>query len=196
MTASPRPLDDLGPALRSRAIGVLVISVFGALWFLLGLAASQRLSAETGALLAGGTLALVLLALGLSRRAAALPRPEADPERAREVRRVFGRVNAVQWVSIIVTAVVLSRLHLDPYIPAAVTLIVGLHFFPLGRLFRYPQHHITGIVLVVWAVDCIAFVPRERLQSTTAFGTGAILWVSAVVTLVRGFRLLARRPAN
>ena len=196
MTTPAIGVDDLGPTLRSRAIGVLVFSVFGALWFLLGLAASERLSAATGALLAGGTLALVLLALGLSRRAAALPRSEADPERARQVRRVFGRVNAVQWAAIMVTAVVLGRLHLDAYIPAAVTLIVGLHFFPLGRLFRYPQHHITGIVLVVWAVDCIAFVPRERLQSTTAFGTGAILWASAVVTLIRGFRLLSRRHAN
>jgi len=177
-------------------VGVGVISVFGALWFLFGLAAGQTLSATTGALLGGGLLALVVLALTLSRRAAALPRSEADPERARQVGRGFGRVNALQWVAITVTAIVLGRLHLDAYIPAAVTLIVGLHFFPLGRLFRYPQHYITGTVLVVWAVDCLAFVPRETLQSTTAFGTGAILWVSSVVTLVRSFRLLARRHVN
>ena len=177
-------------------MGVGVISVFGALWFLLGLVTSQRLSAATGAILAGGTLGLVLLAVALSRRAAALSRSEADPERRRQVGRVFGRVNALQWVAIIVTAVVLARLRLDAYIPAAVTLIVGLHFFPLGRLFRYPQHHITGIALVVWAVDCLVFVPRGSLQATTAFGTGAILWVSSLVTLVRGFRLLARRRST
>jgi hypothetical protein len=177
-------------------VGVGVISVFGALWFLLGLVASQRLSATTGVLLAGATLVLVLLALALARRAAALPRSEVDPERARQVKRVFGRVNAVQWVVISITAFVLGRLQLDAYIPAAVTLIVGLHFFPLGRLFRYPQHHITGIALVVWGVDCLALVPRGSLQATTGFGTGAILWVSALVTLVRGFRLLSRTRAN
>ena len=70
------------------------------------------------------------------------------------------------------------------------TLIVGLHFFPLTRLFRYPQHHVTGGALVAWALGCLALVPRESLQSTTAFGTGDILWVSAAVTLARGFRQL------
>ena len=196
MTASPHPLDDLGPTLRSRATGVLVISGFGALWFLLGLAASQTLSAATGALLLCGLLALLVLAVTLSRRAAALPRSEAARERARHVGRVFGRVNAVQWIAIIATAVILGRLHLDAYTPAAVTLIVGVHFFPLGRLFRNPQHHVTGAFLVAWALVCLALVPRETLQSTTAFGTGAILWVSAVVTLIRGFRLLSRRHAS
>ena len=190
------PPDDLGPILRSRATGVLVVSGFGALWFLLGLAASQTLSAATGTLLLGGLLGLLLLAVTLSRRAAALPRSEADAERVRQVGRVFGRVNALQWVAIIVTAVVLGRLHLDAYTPAAVTLIVGVHFFPLGRLFRNSQHHVTGGLLIAWALLCLALVPQESLQSTTAFGTGAILWVSAVVTLVRGFRLLGRRHAN
>jgi hypothetical protein len=141
MTSAPIQGDDVGLALRSRGIGVLVISIFGALWLLLGLLARQALSAVTGALLAGGLLGLVLLALALCRRAGALPRSEGDLERARQVGRTFGRVNALQWAAIVLTAVALGRLRLDAYTPAAVTLIVGLHFFPLGRLFRYPQHH-------------------------------------------------------
>ena len=196
MTSPPGESDGLGPRLRSRATGVLAISVFGALWLLLGLAARETLSVGTGALLAGALLGLLLPALALSRRAAALPGPAADPERARQVGRTFGLVNALQWAAIIVTAIALGRLHLDAYTPAAVTLIVGLHFFPLGRLFQYPQHHITGGVLVAWALGCLAFVPRETLQSTTAFGTGAILWFSSAVTLVRSFPQLSRIPAS
>src|SRR6185295_7827595 len=60
-------------ALRGRATGVLFLSGFGALWFLLGLAASQRLSLPTACALAAGLAALVAGAVLLRRRSAALP---------------------------------------------------------------------------------------------------------------------------
>jgi len=177
-------------ALRGRATGVLFLSGFGALWFLLGLAASQRLSLPTACALAAGLAALVAGAVLLRRRSAALPPSTLDPEEQRRAGRTFGRVNAVQWAAIVLIAVVLGRLHLDAYTPAAVTVVVGLHFFPLARLFRSPQHHVTGAALVLWGAVCLLLVPRDVLQSTSAFGTGAILWTAAAVTLVRSFRQL------
>jgi len=177
-------------ALRGRATGVLFLSGFGGLWFLLGLAASQRLSLPTACALAAGLAALVAGAVLLRRRSAALPPSTLDPEEQRRAGRTFGRVNAAQWAAIVLIAVVLGRLHLDAYTPAAVTVVVGLHFFPLARLFRSPQHHVTGAALVLWGAVCLLLVPRDVLQSTSAFGTGAILWTAAAVTLVRSFRQL------
>ena len=177
-------------ALRGRATGVLFLSGFGALWFLLGLAASQRLSLPTACALAAGLVALVAGTVLLRRRSAALPASRLDPEEQRQAGRTFGRVNAAQWAAIVLIAVVLGRLHLDAYTPAAVTVVVGLHFFPLARLFRSPQHHVTGAALVLWGAVCLLLVPRDVLQSTTAFGTGAILWTAAAVTLARSFRQL------
>ena len=177
-------------ALRGRATGVLFLSGFGALWFLLGLAASQRLSLPTACALAAGLVALVAGTVLLRRRSAALPASRLGPEEQRQAGRTFGRVNAAQWAAIVLIAVVLGRLHLDAYTPAAVTVVVGLHFFPLARLFRSPQHHVTGAALVLWGAVCLLLVPRDVLQSTSAFGTGAILWTAAAVTLVRSFRQL------
>ena len=177
-------------ALRGRATGVLFLSGFGGLWFLLGLAASQRLSLPTACALAAGLVALVAGTVLLRRRSAALPPSTLDPEEQRRAGRTFGRVNAVQWAAIVLIAVVLGRLHLDAYTPAAVTVVVGLHFFPLARLFRSPQHHVTGAALVLWGAVCLLLVPRDVLQSTTAFGTGAVLWTAAAVTLARSFRQL------
>lgn len=177
-------------ALRGRATGVLFLSGFGGLWFLLGLAASQRLSLPTACALAAGLVALVAGTVLLRRRSAALPASRLDPEEQRQAGRTFGRVNAAQWAAIVLIAVVLGRLHLDAYTPAAVTVVVGLHFFPLARLFRSPQHHVTGAALVLWGAVCLLLVPRDVLQSTSAFGTGAILWTAAAVTLVRSFRQL------
>jgi len=182
--------DRSGEALRGRATGVLFLSGFGALWFLLGLAASQRLSLPTACALAAGLVALVAGTVLLRRRSAALPASRLDPEEQRQAGRTFGRVNAAQWAAIVLIAVVLGRLHLDAYTPAAVTVVVGLHFFPLARLFRSPQHHVTGAALVLWGAVCLLLVPRDVLQSTSAFGTGAILWTAAAVTLVRSFRQL------
>ena len=184
-------MDDRSvEALRGRATGVLFLSGFGGLWFLLGLAASQRLSLPTACALAAGLVALVAGTVLLRRRSAALPPSTLDPEEQRRAGRTFGRVNAVQWAAIVLIAVVLGRLHLDAYTPAAVTVVVGLHFFPLARLFRSPQHHVTGAALVLWGAVCLLLVPRDVLQSTSAFGTGAILWTAAAVTLVRSFRQL------
>ena len=184
-------MDDRSvEALRGRATGVLFLSGFGGLWFLLGLAASQRLSLPTACALAAGLAALVAGAVLLRRRSAALPPSTLDPEEQRRAGRTFGRVNAVQWAAIVLIAVVLGRLHLDAYTPAAVTVVVGLHFFPLARLFRSPQHHVTGAALVLWGAVCLLLVPRDVLQSTSAFGTGAILWTAAAVTLARSFRQL------
>jgi len=184
-------MDDRSvEALRGRATGVLFLSGFGGLWFLLGLAASQRLSLPTACALAAGLAALVAGAVLLRRRSAALPASRLDPEEQRQAGRTFGRVNAAQWAAIVLIAVVLGRLHLDAYTPAAVTVVVGLHFFPLARLFRSPQHHVTGAALVLWGAVCLLLVPRDVLQSTSAFGTGAILWTAAAVTLVRSFRQL------
>ena len=184
-------MDDRSvEALRGRATGVLFLSGFGGLWFLLGLAASQRLSLPTACALAAGLVALVAGTVLLRRRSAALPASRLDPEEQRRAGRTFGRVNAAQWAAIVLIAVVLGRLHLDAYTPAAVTVVVGLHFFPLARLFRSPQHHVTGAALVLWGAVCLLLVPRDVLQSTSAFGTGAILWTAAAVTLVRSFRQL------
>jgi len=49
---------------------------------------------------------------------------------------------------------------------------------------------VTGAALVLWGAVCLLLVPRDVLQSTSAFGTGAILWTAAAVTLVRSFRQL------
>ena len=80
---------------------------------------------------------------------------------------------------------------MDAYTTSAITTIVGLHLFPLARLFRYPLHYLTGGLLVVWAAASAALVPMAEMQGTTSLGTGVILWLSAAATL--GLALQASR---
>jgi hypothetical protein len=177
--------------LRGRASGVIVVAVFGALWLLLALYAMQMLSVATVAGVVLGMAALVAAAVYLFREAKRWPRVPDDPA----VGRAFGWINTLQWIAVGAVAFTLARLHLDVYIPSAITAIVGLHMFPLGRIFRYPAHYRAGAILLAWALASVVFVPVDDLQSVAALGTGIILWCSAVVTFALAFRA-ARQPAE
>jgi hypothetical protein len=170
--------------LSGRAIGVIFFAGFGAIWLSLSLYALELLHATTlsGVLL--GMAVLVLAALYLLREAKRWPRVPDDPV----LSRAFNRVNVAQWIAIAVVVFALSRMHLDAFVMNAITAIVGLHMFPLARLFRYPPHYVTGTLLVVWAAASAVIVPVEHLQGVAALGTGTILWLSAAVTLTLALR--------
>jgi len=135
----------------------------------------------------------------LLRVAPRLPSRVQSPAEAAREKRVFNAVNIMQWVAVGVAVVVLALLRLPEYIVPAIGIIVGLHLYPLAGAFRYPMHSVTGTVLVSWCIACIALVPRQRMPGVGAFGTGGILLVSAVCTLLlsyRGARPLLGRDAG
>jgi hypothetical protein len=176
--------------IRGRAIGVLFFASFGTGWLFLSLAAKQLITFATVSSVLVGTLAFFLAAFYLLRLARRWPSVPADPS----MRRAFAWINAIQWAAVFVAAFTLGKLHLDAYITSAIAAIIGLHMFPLARLFRYALHYATGLVLVAWAVASAVFVPVEQMQGITALGTGAILWLSAAATLALAFK--AARPSS
>ena len=178
---------ETGNQLSGRATGAIFFAGFGALWILLSLYAKEQLNAATVSGVVVGLALLLLAATKLIRESKNLPRVPDDPA----VGRAFGWINTVQWVAIAVVAFGFAKLHNDAYVMSAITGIVGLHMFPLARVFRYAAHYATGTVLVVWAAASALFVPVDTMQGTSALGTGFILWLSAAVTLV-----LANRGAR
>lgn len=166
--------------LSGRAIGSIFFAVFGALWILLSLYVKQILGVVTVSWVALDLLVLLTTAIWLLRQAKRFPKAPEDPAR----NRAFKRINAAQWIAIFLVAFAFGRLHLDAYVMSAITAIVGLHLFPLAKLFRYPLHYITGAVLVAWGGGSVLFVSAQHLQGTVALGTGIILWLSAFMTLI------------
>ena len=174
--------------LGGRAIGAIFFTCFGTGWLFLALIAKQQIKFATVTAIMVGMTLLLLAALNLLRLSKRWPRVPDDPA----VGRAFGWINAAQWIAVAAVAFTLSKLRLDVYIPSAITAIVGLHMFPLGRIFRYPAHYRAGAILLAWAVASVVFVPVDDLQSIAALGTGMILWLSAVVTLALAFRAARR----
>ena len=186
--------------LTGRAIGALFLAAFGSAWLAFGFAAIQRLHPATATLVGLGLLALVLTGSWVLRHAKRLPAPAPDlanTRREQRERRVFGVVNAVQWGAIFFAGWLLPRLGLTAYFMPAIAAIVGLHFFPLARLFHYPVHYVTGGALLVCVLGCLLLLPRPEWQACVALGAGIILWLSASYSLVQAVRVLRnRQPAN
>ncbi len=178
-------------AFSGRAIGSIFFAGFGALWLALSLYAMERLRVATVFGVLVGAAVLLLAALYLLRQAKKWPRVTDDPA----VGRYFGWINAIQWTAVAIVALSFTKLHIDAYIVSAITAIIGLHLFPLARLFRYPLHYGTGTLLVAWAAASAMLVPAEQMQGTAALGTGIILWLSAAVTLAVGINA-ARQPLH
>jgi len=178
--------------LSGRATGALFFAGFGALWIALALFALERLNAATVTGLLVGLAILVLPALSLLRAAKRWPRLPDDPA----IGRAFNRVNAAQWIVVFIVAFALHWRHLDAYVMCAIAAIVGLHLFPLARLFRYTPHYWSGAVLVAWAVVSAIAFPAENLQGISALGTGVILWVSAAGTLLLAWAAVRQTPSS
>jgi hypothetical protein len=178
--------------LSGRAIGALFFAGFGAIWLALSLYALERLGVATLGALSLGLVVLVVAALYLLREAKRWPRVPDDPA----IGRAFGWVNVIQWIAIGVAVFLCSRMHLDAYVMSAITAIVGLHMFPLARLFRYTPHYVTGAALVAWSVASVLLAPVEALQGVAALGTGTILWLSAAVSLAIGLHAAGTRETS
>ena len=156
----------------------------------LGLYAGEQLGVASILMVAGCTTLLLAGAAYVARTAERFPRVAKDPAQG----RAFALVNVVQWVAGGIVAVSLARLHLDHYVVNAIAAIVGLHFLPLGGIFRYAPHYITGAAMVAWAVIAVWILPAEHLQAVTAMGTGLLLWLSAAATLGLALARVRRAP--
>jgi hypothetical protein len=179
--------------LKGRATGALFFTGFGTIWLTLALYLRQSLNVAAMVAISVGLMALLTAIAWLFSLAGRFPKVATDPATG----KAFNRINALQWVAVAVIAFLFGRLHWDAYVISAITAIVGIHLFPLARLFRYPMHYVTGGLLVLWAAVSVLAFPVDQMQGSTAIGTGLILWLSATTTLALALTLaLKSRSAS
>jgi hypothetical protein len=187
---------ETAEAISGRATGVLFFSGFGTLWLFTGLSAMHRLTRTNIALVVVLFALLLFAALSLLKRASKFPRSAQDVAHDAQISRTFRRVNTIQWIAIAAVLVLVNIFHQQALIVPAIAIIVGLHLFPLARLFRYPVHYVTGALLILWSVGTVIAFPREKIASTGALGTAAILLLSSVYTLISAARTCKRLASS
>ncbi|MDE2430672.1 MAG: hypothetical protein KGM99_18290 [Burkholderiales bacterium] len=166
-----------------RAIGAMFFSVFGGAWISLWEVRAYGLNIALLALIICASLALLFSAYSVfQKNKSALAELEGTPEKKKKD-RIFNIVNAGQWVLIFIVGNVLINLGYGQWFFVAAMVIIGLHFFPLARLFSYFPHYITGLAFIAWAFS-FPYIQGFNPQNPLGFlGAGLILWTSAVVGL-------------
>ena len=173
---------------RGVAIGALVLTFFGVFW------ASEAITNWTQApSWAYGVLSLPVITLTLFAvvrfiNAAKLPEAMDGDQAARDGKRTgiaFGVVFSIEFILIAVAAVILNNLDRPLLIPVAVALIVGLHFFPLARLFHVPIYSVTGLLCVACAFASLLVADEAVRLLLLGLAIAIILWGSAGAALLQ-----------
>lgn len=173
------------------AIGSLFLGCFGMVWIVLGLQAAQKLKPLALTLLSGFLLALVIASIYILQRTHdSLDRSQANRTAQKKINRQFSLVNFLQWSFIFGAVYGLPHLGLTRWIVPAIVFIVGVHFFPLAKLFKAAMHYFVGAIVMAWAVLYPILFSGGKADSIGAIGMGAILWASAAFACWRAFHLL------
>ena len=85
--------------------------------------------------------------------------------------------------------VVLANVFRRPdWIAVGISLVVGLHFLPLGRIVGVARYYRVSSLIVLWDILTITAFKSWNLTASAAISTGLILWFNSIYAIVRSFR--------
>jgi hypothetical protein len=173
-----------------RCYGALFFSVFGGAWFVLAAYAFGRLTVLVASVIGAAVVLFVIPSLLLERRGKEAAKDAFPQGEQRRNDRAFGIVNAVTWATVFLVFQILPRLRMDDLAIPAVVLIVGLHFFPMPRLYRHRANLVAGASMAIWAILCVVLFHGDRRIGFAAAGAGLALWAAAAWALKTASQLL------
>ena len=156
-------LKSTGPA------GPIILSVFGAIWAVLGLLSAGAAQAWIAVPV---VIAVVLIAIVGSRSRGLAPR---SAEEGARIGKLVGVWSGVEGVGIFVAINICARFGRPDLYLAAICLVVGLHFVPLARglpvRLYYQSAALMSALGIAGLVDSALVAP-----SVVAFGAALVLW--------------------
>lgn len=197
-------------ALRGQGTGMLVAALFGALWAHAALTAEPALQVwPVQIVIIAVSVALILAGLATFLRGRRLAKTPGNP--ALPQRRVWRKFLLVLFLEIVAMNLVVWQLgthDLMTCLMPAIAIIVGLHFFPLARIFRAPHMQVTASVMTlagIGAVLAMAWGAQPSLANAAVDVVCALaLWLTAGITWSRlrtdpvaaGGRMIAAGASN
>jgi hypothetical protein len=195
-------LDLPRAAVQGMASGIFFLTFFGAYWGFIS-AAFMSGTVQVVAFLLVGLVTLGFFGMGiiLLRYARTLPKTVslADAAVGKRIALWFGIIFGIEIVLIALASILLSIFQVDRFIAPATALIVGIHFFPLARLFRVPVYSLTGVLLSVLALVAlllgwpIAGPSPYNWSLFVGVGTTLVLWLTVLYLTRFGLRVMRQR---
>jgi hypothetical protein len=187
---------DLLVRMRGRAVGGIVCAGFGAYalcWW-------TEDAIETGRRLWFGAIAVVtiilvvwaitnLVTLSHERKVV------LDKRLVRFYRIGYALIVATEGAAISVGGPILGHFHRPDLVGQWIGVVVGIHFLPLGKLFKLPLYYWTGAAISLAAFGSLLISARSVSSAVCAGGTGVALWVTAVVILSKNLESLSAKTA-
>ena len=188
---------DLLVRMRGRAVGAMVCAGFGAYalyWWTEAAIQGERWP-WFGAI-AAITAVLVVWAIASLAALRHAPRVVLDKRLVRFYRVGYGIIVAIEGAAISVGGPILGHFHRPELYGQWVGAVVGLHFFPLGKLFKVPLYYGTGAAISLAAFGSLLVSQSDLSSAITAGGTGMALWITAVVILSKNLERLPAKTAS
>lgn len=160
------------------ASGAVIMSLFAAIWWLVGVSASGHGSGPMYGIPLAVTAGILVVALRRQRD----PASESAVERRRQGRLV-GIASGVEGLVIFLAINVLANVGRPDWAAPVIAIIVGLHFLPLARWLPARLYYLTGGLLV--ALGLLGFRildPAARLL-VVSVGAACVLWLTSAEVL-------------
>jgi hypothetical protein len=191
---------DLLVRMRGRAVGAIVCAGFGAyaLYWWTEATINDATLGGRGLWLGAIAVAAAVLVVWAIANLVALrhePRVVLDKRVARFYRIGYAIIVAIEGAAISVGGPILGHFHRPELFGQWIGAVVGIHFFPLGKLFKIPLYYWTGAAISLAAFGSL-FISASSLSSALcAGGTGAALWITAAVILSKNLESLSAKTA-
>ena len=183
---------DMAGVAFGRGMGAIITTGFGFMWLGWGFSVFRDLPVAvwTGCCLVGATL--MAFAVTAVRRGRKMMRAQAASrgEFWRKRRKPFGIVTVLEVVGCIIVVALANEFGRPDWIAVGISLVVGLHFLPLGRIFGFASYYWVGTLIVVWDILTITALKSWNWTASAGIATGVILWATAIYVLVRSFRIV------
>jgi hypothetical protein len=192
----PQSGPDLLVRMRGRAVGAMVCAGFGAyaLYWWVQAAIQGEQSPWFGAI-AVVTAVLVVWAIANLAALRHVPRVALDKRLVRFYRIGYALIVATEGAAISVGMPILSHFHRPDLFGQWIGAVVGIHFFPLGKLFKIPLYYWTGAAISLAAFGSLLVSGTPLSSAICAGGTGMALWITAVVILSKNLESLPAKTA-
>ena len=129
------------------------------------------------------TVGLIAWAILRVRATRNLPSSSAELDHWKAVRKFYWLDVGLEWGLIGAAVSALAQFGRFDLIPQALGVIIGLHYLPLGKIFRAQQYYWTGGVMVAAALGSL-LIHRGQIRNIVGCAAiGLILWVTCVAIL-------------
>ena len=167
--------------------GALVAGMFGMGWIGSGIGAAHLFTPTIIVLFDVFGILLLGYSIYFIRKGRALRRdyPASSNARTQRINKQFVVVVILEFTAIAMLSTIAYLFHRPDLAPVLAAIVVGLHFLPLGKIFRQARYYFWGIAITLWCVVCAILFRSNTLMAWSNIGTGILLWANCAHGLLR-----------